>query len=101
MRITSINAGATEILNLSGKFDFNDLKIFKAAYEATLNRSEVTALNIDMSELNYIDSTALGMLMLLRQRAGAVGKKVILKHPNQEVREVLDIGNLGSLFAIV
>jgi anti-anti-sigma factor len=101
MKITSTNAGTTEIINLSGQFDFNDLRNFKTAYEGALNRAEVTTLDIEMSELKYIDSTALGMLMLLRQRAGAVGKKVILKHPTQVVREVLDIANLGNLFTIV
>jgi anti-anti-sigma factor len=101
MKLNSTNAGAKEIINLSGIFDYKDLRNFKDAYETALNRADVTTLDIDMSELKYIDSTALGMLMLLRQRAGAVGKKVVLKHPNQDVREVLDIGNLGQLFTIV
>jgi anti-anti-sigma factor len=101
MKYISTTAGDTEIIRLSGQFDFKDLRNFKEAYEAALNRAEVTTLHIEMLELNYIDSTALGMLMLLRQRAGAVGKKVILKHPTQEVREILDIGNLGNLFTIV
>jgi anti-anti-sigma factor len=101
MKITSTTAGNTAIIALSGQFDFNDLRTFKAAYEVALTQAGIDTLEIELSNLNYIDSTALGMLMLLRQRARAADKIVVLKHPNQVVREVLEIANLGNLFTII
>ena len=47
-----------------------------------------------------MDSSALGMLMLLNERIGEVGKTVTLYKPNQKVRHILDIANMGKLFKI-
>jgi len=58
-------------LSLSGRFDFNVHREFKEAYMAVLNDSVALAIEIDLAAVDYLDSSALGMLLMLRERAQA------------------------------
>lgn len=57
-------------------------------------------MELDLSGVDYLDSSALGMLILLRERAHSTGKKVILSGPNAAVRGILEIANFNKLFTI-
>jgi anti-anti-sigma factor len=47
-----------------------------------------------------MDSSALGMLLLMHERAQEAGKKVELSKANSTVKQILDIANFGKLFTI-
>jgi anti-anti-sigma factor len=100
MQINTSTVGDKAVFRLEGRFDFNDHRTFKAAYEPVLQQAGVVALEFDLAGIEYVDSSALGMLMLLRERSQAAGKKVILSRPNQVVRQILDIANFDKLFTI-
>jgi len=53
-----------------------------------------------MSKLDYLDSSALGMLMLLNERAKAVSKSIALVCPSDVVKQVLEVANFNRLFTI-
>ena len=96
---TTIN-GSTAVFKMSGRFDFNDHRLFKAAYDPLLQQAELKIIDVDLAEISYLDSSALGMLMLLRERAEAVGMTVELSNPNASVAQILDISNFAKLFTI-
>lgn len=87
-------------LSLEGRFDFHCHRDFRAAYEAVLARPGIREIVVDFGRVDYLDSSALGMLLLLREKAEAVGKKVKLSHLTGAVKQVLEIANFGKLFAI-
>lgn len=94
-------AGTVAKLHMKGRFDFNVHRFFKEAYDPLLRQNGVESLEIDMGEVEYLDSSALGMLLLVRERAEAEGKSVTLSHPNSTVVQILDIANFRKLFTIV
>jgi anti-anti-sigma factor len=53
-----------------------------------------------MSKLDYLDSSALGMLMLLNERAKLVNKSISLFNPSGIVSQVLEVANFNRLFTI-
>ena len=57
-------------------------------------------ITIHFGEVDYLDSSALGMLLLLREKAEGTGKSVILAGLHGTVKQVLDIANFGKLFSI-
>jgi anti-anti-sigma factor len=87
-------------LSLSGRFDFNVHREFKEAYMAILNDSVALAIEIDLAAVDYLDSSALGMLLMLRERAQAANKQIALRNPNHTVMQILDIANFKKLFTI-
>jgi len=101
MQINSSTAGDKVTIKLAGRFDFNDHRSIKSAYEPALQQAEVKRLEIDLAEIEYLDSSALGMLMLMRERVLAAGKTVVLSKPSKTVAQILDIANFSKLFTIL
>lgn len=90
----------TAQLSLRGRFDFHCHREFRSACEGALARQGVGTLEIDLGEVEYLDSSALGMLLLARERAGAAGRPVRLANCRGSVAEVLRIANFQKLFDI-
>lgn len=88
-------------MSMSGRFDFQIHREFKEAYTRLLEDDAVHEIEIEMSKLEYLDSSALGMLLLLNERAKSVNKSVSLSRPSGVVAQVLEVANFGKLFNIV
>lgn len=87
-------------LTINGRFDFSIHRDFRANYEQILGCDDVHELAIDMKGIDYVDSSALGMLLLLREKSMARNIPVTLIKPQSSVRQVLDIANFEQLFTI-
>lgn len=88
-------------VKLTGRFDFNAHREFRAAYEPLVTDAEVRSVVVDMGGVEYLDSSALGMLLMLRDKVGAANKSLTLMNVRGSVKQVLDIANFGKLFKIV
>ena len=86
------------VINVSGRFDFSLHQEFRDAYEH--QDSDIEAYRVDMSEATYLDSSALGMLLLLRDYAGGDQARVEIVNCNPDVRKILSISNFEQLFTI-
>jgi len=100
MQIATDISGSRAVLNLNGRFDFHSHRDFRSAYEAVLEVAEVRDFEINFRQVDYLDSSALGMLLLLREKAEAAGKNVALAGLQGMVKQVLEIANFGKLFTV-
>jgi anti-anti-sigma factor len=87
-------------ISLTGRFDFSAHRTFRESYAAPLAAADVRELEIDLGAVDYLDSSALGMLLMLREKAHAANKSVSLSSCHGPVRQVLDIANFSKLFQI-
>lgn len=101
MQVNVVRNAAAVDLKLSGRFDFNAHREFRGAYEPVIADAQVRSINIDLAAVDYLDSSALGMLLMLRDKAGAANKVLALVNVRGAVKQVLDIANFGKLFKIV
>jgi anti-anti-sigma factor len=85
---------------MKGRFDFQVHKEFKEAYTGLFENAAVKHIKIEMDRLDYLDSSALGMLMLLNERAKLVNKTISLVNPSGVVNQVLEVANFNRLFNI-
>lgn len=88
------------VLRLAGRFDFKAHREFRDAVDSLLAQAATRPLQVDLAEVSYLDSSALGMLLMLRDKAKAANKDVALVGVKGSVRQVLDIANFAKLFAI-
>jgi len=100
MDATVTAEGARAVINIEGRFDFNRHREFRGACEKALTQSGVREVEVNFSRVDYIDSSALGMLLMLRDTASAGNKTVKLCNCQSNVKQILDIANFGKLFAI-
>lgn len=90
--------GQVYTIAISGRFDFNLHQEFRNAYEKV--DPKAVHYQIDLKEADYIDSSALGMLLLLRERAGGDQSDIDVINCPPELRNVLTISNFHQLFKI-
>ena len=88
--------GALVTIKVTGRFDFTLHKAFRDAYrEYDSGRVKFV---VDMSRVEYLDSSALGMLLLLREHVGGDKGRVLIRNANAAVDKILRVANFDKLF---
>lgn len=90
--------GNIRTLKIDGKFDFEQHRRFRELYESA--PPEITHFVIDLSRTDYMDSSALGMLLLLLEYVGGDRERVRIANCNPDIRKIFDIANFDKLFDI-
>lgn len=90
--------GKTLTIAIKGRFDFGSHQVFRDAYERFYKVPQVYI--VDLKETTYMDSSALGMLLLLRDHAGGDNSEVRVINSSSDVRKILAISNFDKLFDI-
>lgn len=100
MTITSTpSADGNELtIVVQGRFDFSALQQFRNAYEKITPKPK--AYIIDLKESDYLDSSALGMLLALRDYAGGDDANIRVVNSNVDVKKILVITKLDELFKV-
>lgn len=94
--VSDNNKSAT--IRVSGRFDFSLHNEFRKSYkDLDIKGGEYI---IDLSETEYLDSSALGMLLLLKEHAETETSKVRIINANDEIREILNIASFDKLFSL-
>ena len=98
INMTASDEGNKITIAVAGKFDFQLYDEFRASYADTAG--DGVEYVVDLAETEYLDSSALGMLLLLREHAGGETSSIEIKQATTEVRKILDVANFGKLFKI-
>src|SRR5271163_1141761 len=100
MTITaSPSADGSELtITIKGRFDFSSLQQFRNAYEKVEPKPK--AYVIDLKESDYLDSSALGMLLALRDHGGGDEANIRIINSNVDIKKILVITKLDELFKV-
>ncbi len=98
MKVNVRHESPRVLLDLNGSFTFEFHREFKQASTAALAYADCNEIEINFSAVDYMDSAALGMLLLFNERAE--GKKITLVNCKGTVKSVLDIANFSKIFEI-
>ncbi|AMT87972.1 STAS domain-containing protein [Pseudomonas glycinis] len=83
---------------VKGRFDFGRHQEFRESYERLPHKPE--SIVVDLKEATYLDSSALGMLLLLRDHAGGDESDIRVVNSSSDVKKILAISNFDKLFDI-
>jgi anti-anti-sigma factor len=100
MSLTLHKDAQASLIRLEGTFTFESHGAFKTATQELLDLPGCRTLTLDLSGLSYMDSSSLGMLLLLRDKTEAKGIKVVLIKPSPTVMSILKVVQFGRLFEI-
>jgi len=93
---TKLSENGRELnMAIDGRFDFSLHADFRNAYR---DLPSDTSYTIDLGRTTFMDSSAMGMLLLLREYAGDKEADIRLVNCSPEVRKVLSISNLDKMF---
>lgn len=94
-----INADKASI-KLTPRFDVTTLRDFHQAYANVLQETGVKVIEVDLSEVQFIDGSALGSLLLLREQAAKSARTITLVQCRPEVMNIMKVTNFQRIFDI-
>jgi anti-sigma B factor antagonist len=84
-------------LCLSGDLDYGECSTFRMSIDRIL-KSEPRAAVVDLSGLEYLDSSGLGLLLSMSKEYAVVGGRLVLV-TNETVDNILSLTRLNGIFA--
>lgn len=97
MPVTTRSEGNRLEIRIDGRFDFTAHRDFRNSYR---NSGAGTEYVVNLSGVEYLDSSALGMLLLLREYAGGDKARITLTNCQETVIKILKIANFDRLFSM-
>jgi len=90
--------GQTLQIKIVGRFDFSSLQAFTQEYQKATPKPQ--AFVLDFEECDFLDSSALRVLLALREYAGGDKSDVRIVNCSLDVKKILVITKLNELFHI-
>lgn len=91
--------GKTKTIKINGRFDFSVQSEFRDSYHDLSGDDKVNVI-VDMNGANYMDSSALGMLLMMREHLGGDSASIVISNCSSEIKNILNVANFQSLFQI-
>ncbi len=85
------------VLRLAGDLDYGECASFRMSIDRILKKSPPAAI-VDLSSLEYLDSSGLGLLLSLSKEYGAQGGRLVLV-TNETVDNILSLTRLNGIFS--
>jgi anti-sigma B factor antagonist len=88
------------VVTVGGEVDLLSAAKLAKALQAATAGSRARCLVVDMTDLTFIDSSGLGVLIAAQSRASALGDSVVLVQPPPLVRRLLAGTHLQHRFTV-
>lgn len=86
------------VISIDERFDFSVHQQFRDAYSDENNQGSLFIL--DLAQASYMDSSALGMILLLKDHAEKISGTIEIHQPNESVKKILEIAQFHKLMTI-
>jgi len=86
------------IISIDDRFDFSLHQQFREAYAD--NTEQNLTYVLDLSKTEYMDSSALGMILLLKDHVQLYASTLVISKPNDTVQKILEIAQFHRLMTI-
>jgi anti-sigma B factor antagonist len=101
LKVSSRAEGDRVIVALSGEIDLYTAPRLQSQLAAALNTEHAVRLVVDMSGVDFCDSTGMNVLLGAQRLAREHGGDVELSAPRPAVRKILQVTGLESVFTVV
>lgn len=86
------------VISIKERFDFSVHQKFRDSYISADTKK--TEFVLDLALTTYMDSSALGMILLLKDHAESLKGSIIIKSPSETVNKILEIAQFHRLLTI-
>lgn len=97
--VTSGTDGVLEVA-LRGEIDYTNAGPVTGVVRDAVARSAPTVVRVDLSEVTFLDSSGIGVLVIAFKVAQAAGASYTLRGPDPKIFDQLEITGLLDLFPV-
>ena len=99
MKYLMTENGSSCDLRLSGKLSYADQKCIQSLI-SKLQNNKILDFSVDLSGLKKIDSSGLGMLLMVNDAAQDCGQKVCLCGATGQVQKMLELSKFSQIVSM-
>ena len=99
MEVWTSPTGRTVVVSPRGELDLATVVPLRRALTAAVEAPDLRLLVVDLAEVTFVDSTALGAFAGAARRAGARGTQVVLTHAHGIVARAVALTGLDFLLS--
>lgn len=96
--VKHLNQGTYDV-TMSGQFTFTDHPEFRAIL-AKIGDKDVKQIIFNMRQVEFVDSAALGMMLLAHDEAEKHHKQLIISGATGQVKKMFDMAKFNTLFTM-
>ncbi len=99
MSIKIVESGKIRMIDLEGRLDSGT----SPAAESEINKLLVAGyvkIIVNLSQTEWVSSSGLRVLLVAAKKLSAMNGKLILCHPNEVVKEILDISGFSTILDV-
>ena len=100
LRVSSRSQGDYVVLALVGEIDLYTAPRLQSELTSALSDGKPTQIVVDMSGVEFCDSTGMNVLLAAHRTATERGGQLALAAPRPSVRKILEVTGLQSVFTI-
>ncbi|AFA49324.1 STAS domain-containing protein [Acetobacterium woodii] len=90
----------TNMVRIKGEIDIYSIEEFRAAIEEKIE-TQAQEIRLDCSELSYMDSTGMGVLIELRNKTKEMGQKIVMVNPRPNIKKLLALTGVDKIIEII
>jgi HptB-dependent secretion and biofilm anti anti-sigma factor len=91
----------SQIVKLPSRFDYGYHKQFNEICSGFINSAEVNEIVLDFGIVEYLDSSALGMLVMMQKKASNSFKRLKIKNVKGATEEILRMANIQKIIEFI
>lgn len=86
------------VIKMPKRFDYSSSAVFNNQVALTLDSSET--ITLDCTELEYIDSAGIGLLVMAHKKSQSRQSKIVMVNLKAAPKEILQLANLQKIIDI-
>jgi anti-sigma B factor antagonist len=94
-----LRPGTTAVFSVHGELDLHEAPELQDRIATAIDRG-ARLIVVDLTEVTFIDSMALGVLLAAVNRLGPTGGRLRLVVPNASIRRIFEISLLDQVFTL-
>ncbi len=89
------------VLECAGRFDFHARTAIAVPLEQALATPRANEVVVGLRGVGYVDSAALGQLLIMQDKAAKAGKQIAIDCPPGRVLSILRMANFDKRFTFI
>ena len=97
----SVSMGGNDMLcSIHGDIDHHNARVIRMQIDDALYKQRPRKLTLDLSRVEFMDSSGLGLILGRFNKASEIGTEFTLLNPAESVRKILDVAGIARMIKI-
>ena len=97
----SVSLGGNDMLcSIHGDIDHHNARVIRMQIDDELYKQRPKKLTLDLSRVEFMDSSGLGLILGRFNKASEIGTEFTLLNPADSVRKILDVAGIARMIKI-